>query len=266
MLIQVNTLPMRRLYPRLPAQAGGRTGMSEERDILDQVRSALRSEPRMRLTRLPLRLGFAGGDLVIEGEVDHVAGKKLALEAAARVPGVQTITDRLHVRPATPMGDGEIRDLVRDGLLEEPALRRCGLQVRVKGTLETARAPSAPSGTIEVRVEDGIVTLDGEVSGLGLKRLAGVIAWWVPGSRDVINGIGIEPPEVDSEAAITDAVHEVLEKDPFVDADSIVVITRQGVVTLDGTVPREAERKIAEDDVWFVFGIDRVVNRLGVRM
>jgi len=240
--------------------------MSEEREILDQVRSALRSEPRVRPTAGPLRLGFGDGDLTIEGEVDHVAGKKRALEAAARVPGVETITDRLRVRPATPMGDGEIRDLVREGLLEDLTLRRCGVRVRVKGAIEVARAPADPSGRIEVVVEDGIVTLDGEVSGLGLKRLAGVIAWWVPGARDVINGIGVVPPEADSEAAVTDAVHEVLEKDCFVDDDSIVVSTRQGVVYLDGTVPRGAGRKLAEDDAWYVFGIDRVVNRLDVRV
>ncbi|HVC59006.1 MAG TPA: BON domain-containing protein [Acetobacteraceae bacterium] len=240
--------------------------MPEEREILDQVRSALHSEPRVRPTAGPLHLGFAEGDLTISGEVDHVAGKKLALEAAARVPGVVTITDRLHVRPATLMGDGALRDAVRDGLLEDPALTRCGVRVWVKGTIEIARAPAEPSGTIDVFVEDGIVTLDGEVLGLGLKRLAGVIAWWVPGSRDVINGIGVVPPEADSEAAVTDAVRQVLEKDPFVDAESIVVNTRGGVVYLDGTVPREAERKLAEDDAWYVFGIDRVVNRLDVRM
>jgi osmotically-inducible protein OsmY len=68
------------------------------------------------------------------------------------------------------------------------------------------------TGTIDVGVEGGIVTLDGDVTGPGQKRLAGVLAWWVPGSRDVINGIGVTPPEQDSEAAITDAVLQVLEK------------------------------------------------------
>ena len=58
----------------------------------------------------------------MDGEVDHIAGKKLALEAAARVPGVANIVDRLRVRPPTPMGDGEIRDKVRDALLEEITL------------------------------------------------------------------------------------------------------------------------------------------------
>lgn len=239
--------------------------MTDERTVLDAVRSALHSEPRVHPTEGRIHLAFAHGELMMDGEVDHIAGKKLALEAAARVPGVDTIVDRLHVRPATPMGDGEIRDKVRDALLEETALAACTIRVWDKGHPETMREPVDSVGTIDVRVEDGIVTLDGDVAGHGQKRLAGVLAWWVPGSRDVINGIGVTPPEQDSEAATTDAVVQVLEKDPFVDSESIRVHTRRAVVTLDGTVPREAERKLAEDDAWYVFGVDKVVNRLTVR-
>ena len=188
--------------------------MTDDRDVLDAVRSALHSEPRVHVTDGPIRLALADGALTMEGEVDHIAGKKLALEAAARVPGVGIIIDRLHVRPATPMGDGEIRDQVRDALLQEIALAPCTIRVWVKGQPETAREPADATGMIDVRVEDGIVTLDGDVTGLGQKRLAGVLAWWVPGSRDVTNGIGVTPPEQDSEAAVTDAVLQVPGKRP----------------------------------------------------
>ena len=191
--------------------------MTDDRDVLETVRGAVHSEPRVHATDGPIRLAFANGELTMEGEVDHIAGKKLALEAAARVPGVSIIIDRLHVRPAAPMCDGDIRDKVRDALLEEIALASCTVRMWVKGQLETAREPPDATGTIDVRVEDGIVTLDGDVTGPGQKRVAGVLAWWVPGSRDVINGIGVTPPEQDSEAAVTDAVLQVLEKDPFVD-------------------------------------------------
>ncbi len=202
----------------------------------------------------------------MEGEVDHIAGKKLALEAVARVPGVSIIVDRLHVCPASPMRDGEIRDKVRDALLEEVALASSAVRVWVKGEPEIAREPPDATGTIDVKVENGVVTLDGDVAGHGQKRIAGVLAWWVPGSRDVINGIGVTPPEQDSEAGITDAVLQVLEMDPFINTESIQVYTRRAVVTLDGTVPREVERKLAEDDAWYVFGVDKVVNRLAIRV
>ena len=239
--------------------------MTDQRTIIETVRSALHSEQRVHPTAGPIHLAFTNGELTMEGEVDHIAGKKLALEAAARVPGVDKIIDRLHVRPATPMGDGEIRDKVCDALMEENALASCSISAWSKGQLETVREPPDTTGTIEVKVEDGIVTLDGDVVGYGQKRFAGVLAWWVPGSRDVINGLGVTPPEQDSEAGITDAVLQVLEKDAFVNAESIRVHTRRAVVSLDGTVPREAEVKLAEDDAWYVFGVDKVINRLVVR-
>lgn len=239
--------------------------MISNRDVLDRVRAALRGEPRVQPTTGPIGLVFADGELTMEGEVTNVAGKKLALECAAGVPEVVAIVDRLHVRAATPMGDGEIRDHVRDALLEETVLATCVIRVWANGTMETAREPPDATGTIDIRVEDGIVTLDGDVVGLGEKRFAGVLAWWVPGSRDVINGLGVSPDERDSEAAVTDTVRQVLEKDPFVDTESIVVNTRGGVVYLDGSVPRDAERALAEHDAWYVFGIDKVVNRLTVR-
>lgn len=239
--------------------------MTNEQTVLDAVRSALHSEPRVHPTAGPIHLSFADNALTMEGEVDHIAGKKLALEAAARIPGVSIIVDRLHVRPATPMGDGDIRDKVRDALLEEVALANCTIRVWDKSRWETIREPADAIGAIDVLVEDGVVTLDGDVAGLGQKRIAGVLAWWVPGSRDVINGIAVTPSEQESEAGMTDAVLQVLEKDPFVNCESIRVRTRRAVVTLDGTVPREAELKLAEDDAWYMFGVDKVINRLTVR-
>ena len=54
---------------------------------------------------------------------------------------------------------------------------------------------SEPSGSIVIEVKKGIVTLNGEVPSLTHKRLAGVLAWWVPGTRDVVNGLEEVPAE-----------------------------------------------------------------------
>jgi osmotically-inducible protein OsmY len=91
-----------------------------------------------------------------------------------------------------------------------------------------------------------------------------VLAWWVPGSRDVINGLAVEPPEEDSDDEVTDAVRLVLEKDPFVRVDQIRIRTQGRVVTLEGLVPNHTICEMAEFDVWYLFGIDQVVNRLQV--
>jgi hypothetical protein len=67
-------------------------------------------------------------------------------------------------------------------------------------------------GEIAIRVADGTVMLDGKVSRLGQKRLAGALAWWVPGCRVVVNRLGLMTPEEDDEAAISDAVRLVLKR------------------------------------------------------
>jgi osmotically-inducible protein OsmY len=240
--------------------------VTTQADLLDRIRHAFRSEPRIRQAGAPIHLALSAGALVIEGEVEDVAAKKLALEAAARTAGQATgIVDRLRVRPQTPMGDGEIRDHLRDALLAEPVLADCTLRVIAPGPATLVREPPTPSGNIEIGVADGVVTLDGEVSGLGQKRMAGVLAWWVPGSRDVVNGLGVTPPETDSDDAITDAVKQVIEKDPFVTSAAIEAGTRNAVVRLLGSVPSENERRLAEADAWYVFGVDGVENRLDVQ-
>jgi osmotically-inducible protein OsmY len=127
------------------------------------------------------------------------------------------------------------------------------------------RPPAARRGAIAFSVEDGVVTLNGDVPGLAHKRLAGVLAWWVPGSRDVINGMGVLPPEADSDDEIADSVRMALEKDPFVDASQIRVGVKNSAVTLAGIVPSVSERDMAEFDAWYVFGVDRVDNRIEVR-
>jgi osmotically-inducible protein OsmY len=235
-------------------------------EVLDQVRAALNSEPRFKVDVASIAMTHADGILTLDGEAGNVAAKKRALERAAAVPRVTGIVDRLHVTPAQPMGDKEIRDLVRDALLQEPALAECRLREHVKGEDLLVRAsPGENRGDILIRVEDGIVTLDGDVTGLGQKRLAGVLAWWVPGSRDVVNGLGVEPDEPDNDDEIRDAVRLVLEKDPFVDASQIRVGCADYAVTLEGIVPTESERDMAEFDAWYVFGVDRVTNRIEVR-
>jgi osmotically-inducible protein OsmY len=234
-------------------------------EVLDRVRATLASEPRLDLHAFPIELSYSDGTLTLEGEVGDVAAKKLALERAAALPGVSGIVDRLRVRPAQRMGDGEIRDLVRDALLQEPAFADFSIRTRRGEQVETVRDPLEARGAIEIEVDDGVVTLNGQVPGLDDKRVAGVLAWWVPGSRDVINGIAVEPPEDDSDEAILEAVRLVLEKDPFVDASQLRVGVKNALVRLTGLVPSDAERDMAEFDAWYVFGVDRVDNRVEAR-
>jgi osmotically-inducible protein OsmY len=211
-------------------------------------------------------MDFADGVLTLEGEVEHVAAKKLSMELAAAVSGVRGIVDRLHVVPSTRMGDGAILDAVRDVLLQEPSLATCSIQLIRKGQAEMARqATTDPHGLIRLSVTDGVVLLDDHVLTLTQKRMAGVLAWWVPGSRDVINGMDVLSDEPDSDEELAKAVRIVLKKDPFVNGDRIRVTVKQSVVTLAGDVPSVPQKEMAEFDAWYVFGVDKVVNGLEVR-
>ena len=240
--------------------------MADKTGILAAVRQALSSEPRIGPAAPHLVMDFEAGTLTLEGELEDIAAKKLALEHAAALPGVTGIVDRLHVRPAERMGDSQVRELVGRALLQEPAFGELAISAMAKGEEQSLREPAERRrGWIRISVAGGVVTLDGEVPGLEYKRLAGVLAWWVPGSRDVINGLGIAPDEADNDAEITDAVRMVLEKDPFVNAGQIIVGTVDAVVTLAGLVPSETEREMAEFDAWYVFGVDRVLNEIEVR-
>ena len=230
--------------------------------IVKEIAALLERETSVNLHRFPLFLELTDGILTMTGEVEHIKAKKRALEVAAAVHGVAGIVDRIRLVPASRMEDGEIRDHVCSALLAEALLASCAVWAIVKGKAEVVRETDEEIGSIDVEVSEGVVTLNGAVTSLTAKRLAGVLAWWVPGSRDVINGLEVSPPEEDNDDEVAEAVRLVLEKNPFIDAAQIRVACKDCIVTLEGVVKSEAQRQMAESDAWYVFRVDRVVNLL----
>ena len=234
-------------------------------EIVAQLHARLEHDTRVNhhLDRIAVRCD--GDVVVLSGEVSTIAAKKLALEAVARLEGVDGIVDRLHVMPAEPMGDGAIADHLQRSLMGDTAFGFCEIR-RSTGTSNTAARSEGPAQYpyIEFRVVDGVVTLDGEVPSLTHKRLAGVLAWWVPGARDVVNGLGVDPPEQDSDGEILDALRIVHEKDPFIDPAQIRASCSNAVVTLEGAVGSDEERAVAEADAWALFAVDDVINGIQV--
>jgi osmotically-inducible protein OsmY len=234
-------------------------------EILKEIRTAFEREPRIHIHRNHIHMDFRGGTLVIEGEVDDIAAKQLAHERAKDY-AVNGLEDRLRLIALGPVEDGALRVAVIDALSEEPTLKNCAIRVWTKGKEETVRETQAESGgALHVLVEDGVVTLEGQVLSLSHKRLAGVLAWWAPGCRDVVNKLAVTPPEDDSDDEINDAVRLVLEKDHRLPADQIKISTKGRAVTLEGLVFREAEKTQAETDTWFVQGVGNVINQIEVR-
>jgi osmotically-inducible protein OsmY len=236
-------------------------------ELLARLRAALRSEPRLGPSFHASELRIEpDGVLVLAGEVPSVAAKKLALERVAAISGISGIVDRLHVRPATHMTDKEIGVHLRDMLIDELGFKELEIrEARTDGIRLVRGAPAAARGNIDIEVQEGVVTLNGCVPGLTSKRLAGVMAWWVPGVRDVVNGIAVEPPEDDGPDMIAEAARVVLEKDPFVNASQIRVDVLGTTVRLLGLVASQVEKDAAERDAWCIFAVDNVINEIEVR-
>jgi osmotically-inducible protein OsmY len=213
------------------------------KDPIKTLRAALTDRLHLDPRKNHIDITMEADAVVMEGEAPMAALKKRALLIAMGLEGTSGVVDRLKVRPANKMTDDEIKDHLYGALSEEP-------------TIDPA--------LITADVTDGKVDLEGQVASLSHKRLCGVLAWWVPGSTDVINSLEVVPPQEDSTGEINDALRIVLDKDPLVDACSISFSTKDWVVTLTGTARSEAERDAAEDDAWYIWGVNDVVNEIKV--
>jgi osmotically-inducible protein OsmY len=235
--------------------------MIRAEEVVGTIRAALERESRVSLHSQPIEVSFADGIVTISGEVGGIAAKKTALEIAAAPSPVSGVVDRLRVLPSEQMEDGAIRDHVCNAFISEPAFESHSVRALVKQEMEPVRSLGQKL-MLEVEVDDGVVILNGKVESLSHKRLAGVLAWWVPGSRDVINGIEVSPVMEDNDDEVVDAVRLVLEKDPLVNASQITLRSNNLVVTLEGAVSTQNSKMAAEADAWYIFGVNGVVNKL----
>lgn len=216
----------------------------QAKDPVKTLRAALTENLHIDLAKHPIDCSLEDGAIVVEGLVESIAQKKRAMYIAMGLKGTTGVVDRLRVRPSTAMTDEEVRQHILDALTEEPSL---------------------DAASVNIEVSAGVVDLEGTVGSLTHKRLAGVLAWWVPGSTDVINSLELDPPEEDSDGEIADAVRIVLEKDHLVNPSSIGVRVDGWTVTLSGVAASEAARNAAEEDAWFVWGVNDVKNDIIVR-
>lgn len=235
-------------------------------EIMHAVETNLAAERQLAEARSAFKLALDDrGALTLEGEVGSIVEKRIALRRAAATPGVSGIVDRLHVRPAFHEKDRTIRDHIVQALIGMQSFANIDIRGREFARIvDIRKAPDRSVGEIIVESVDGVVTLGGAVPSLEHKRLAGVLAWWAPGARDVVNGLAVEPEEEDGPDKIEEAVRLTLELDPFVNAGQIKVGVRNQVVRLTGAVATAEQRRIAEADAWRVFGVEEVVNNLEV--
>jgi osmotically-inducible protein OsmY len=244
--------------------------MQRSDTVLKQVMAAFERESHLKLHNHPIHMSFDRDALTVAGEVPDIASKKRLLQLTQLYSEGTRLVDQLRITVNPPVGDGELRTHICDRLAQAVDFRNCVICARLKGQLEVVRgtmdqAGNDGSGAIEVTVEDGVVTLTGQVISLSHKRLASVTVWWVGGCRDVVNLLDLVPAEADGDDEISEALHLVLETDQRVRAEQITINVENCRITLAGWVATEAERRQAEQDAWCLDAIEGVVNHIQVR-
>jgi osmotically-inducible protein OsmY len=183
------------------------------------------------------------GVITLTGQVESYAAKHAAETATRRVKGVLAVADEIEVQVPFERrrGDGQIAAAVLDRL---------------------AWDASVPHDCVKVVVEQGWITLTGEVdwnyqreaAEQDVRRLHGVVG--------VSNDISIKPGV--NTANISNDISCALHRSWFPDPDAITVSVKDGRVRLTGNVHSWHARQVAAETAWGAPGAVDVENLLAV--
>jgi osmotically-inducible protein OsmY len=241
--------------------------MHHPEEMVGAVRAALERSPRVNQQDSRIELQVRDGVLVMSGEVPDIITKRQAHQAAVEALAVDRVLDKLCVTPAERCSDAQIAGFLDRLLMQESAFRDYRVEVAAapQPLPESERSSLPDVHAVEAWVHDGVVTLVGTVESLTHRRLADVLAWWTPGTCGVRNLMHVVPVEQDTDEEVNDALRIILDKDPWLDAATIGVNVKDRTVTLEGVVSSREQRRMAEQDAWYIVGVHGVDNRLQVR-
>ena len=216
--------------------------MLTDTPLQERVVQALEWEPSIRDN--DVAVAVKAGVVTLGGFVDSYAEKLRAVKVAERTAGVKAVADAIQVQvPAdNKRSDTEIaHEVVR--------AFRWNTQV--------------PHDRVKAKVENGWVTLEGDVDWFYQSTAAERAVRYLAGVRGVSNLVRITPPKV-STFEVGQKIKEALRRNAELDADRITVEAHNGVVTLKGTVRSFAERRDAEYAAWSAPGVTLVDDRITV--
>jgi len=128
---------------------------------------------------------------------------------------------------------------------------------------------SVDANDVTVKVQGGIVELNGTVPTFAAKVAAETDAYLVSGVIEVVNNLTVSFPAtmtIPSDAEITTTIEYKLKWDSQVNASGIIVKTTDGIVYLSGVVDTYWEKSHAEDIALYTDGVVDVVNDLTVNL
>ena len=120
---------------------------------------------------------------------------------------------------------------------------------------------------VNVSVNDGIVTLTGEVSTYGDILEARWAALRMEGVVDVIDSLEVQyltPPALPSDLEIQERATNLIVWDPDIDETKLTITVLNGVVTLEGAVDVSWKKPFVEEKVSRIRGIIGIENNLAV--
>jgi osmotically-inducible protein OsmY len=213
--------------------------MKNDTQLQKDVISELNWEPSVNPTDIGVEV--KDGVVTLSGHVDSYAEKLNAEHSAQRVAGVKALAIEIEVKlpGISYRTDADIARSVENVLQWTTYL---------------------PKETVKVMVENGWITLSGQVD-WGYQRVAAVDAVrYLMGVRGVSDDISIKP-SVSSDSVKSD-IEDALKRRAIVDANNISVEVHGEDVTLNGKVHSWSERDLATHSAWCTPGVKHVKDNI----
>jgi osmotically-inducible protein OsmY len=216
--------------------------MKSDSEVQRSVQDELSWEPSI-YDSSKIGVGVKDGVVTLTGTVNSYFEKSAAERAAKRVFGVKALAVELTVTPVDSLKrtDTDIAKAAEDALNWDVAV---------------------PNDRIEVTVEDGWVTLDGNVDWQYQKRGAENDVKNLSGVIGVSNNIFVKPAV--TPADIKSKIEAALRRNAVLDAQNITVQANGSKVTLTGNVSSWKERDEADDAAWAAPGVTDVKNLITI--
>lgn len=215
--------------------------MKSNQELQTDVQNAIKREPLLNAAEI----GVTAKDGVVSltGLVDNYLKKIEAESAAKKVIGVRALVENIEVKFPNSWSktDVEIANEVLTGLKNNWSI---------------------PNDKITVKIENGWVTLEGELPWNYQKEVAKDSVIYLAGVKGVTNNIKIKSESHDAieKKDVEDAIHRSWSVD---DSDINVSVTGT-TVTLTGTVDSWYQKEEAGRIAWKTSGIWHVKNELVV--
>ena len=209
-------------------------------ELRDDVLAELDLDPQVDASRIGVAV--QDGIVTLTGKIPTLSAKWAAEEAVGRVKGVRGIAQEMEI------------DLSATHVRDDSDIARAAA--------EALAWDSALSSPVQVTVQDGRVTLRGDVAWHYQRAGAEQVVRRLVGVREIINLLSLRPSVSagDIRAHIQRAFHRFAQ----FDANRIMIHIDGGTVTLTGSVPTWFERNRAWQAAWTVPGVAKVDNRITV--